>query len=301
MKTSKRKALALFLAAALFLTGVSQVSARSAKGTDNTAIAENTADTGSGSAVTGSGSSVTSPEPSDTPAPTDTPEPATPTTPGAGTTEPDDTTPTSPEPGETDTSVIYAKGTTFSSGKYTYKVTTAPTSTNSGAVKVIGLTATGKTAKTVTVPDSVTKKGYTYLVTAIGDRAFTTSTALTKITLKSNITFVGVRAFQKVSTLKTVVLGSNITIVKRRAFSGCSALRIVTIPSKVKTVGKKAFYNCKALNTIVVESKVITSIKAQAFGNVKKGSYIVIPSGKKASYKALLNGAGASALKLYTY
>lgn len=291
MKTTKRKSMALFLAAALFLAGMPQASAGSTKGTDNTAAAENAAVTGTGPAVTGTGPAASdpaiSPEPTGTPAPADTP--------GPGNTEPGGTTPDG-----TDT-VIYEKGATFSSGKYTYKVTTAPTSTSNGAVKVIGLTGTGKTAKTVTVPDSVTKKGYTYLVTAIGERAFTASTALTKITLKSNITFVGVRAFQQVSTLKTIVFGSNITAIKEKAFAGCSALRLVTIPSKVKTIGNRAFYNCKTLNTVVVESKTITAIKPQAFSNVKKGCYAVIPSGKKAGYKALLKGAGASSLKLYTY
>lgn len=192
-------------------------------------------------------------------------------------------------------------GDKITAGNYVYSVVTVPSSDiNYGTLKLKSLTEAAKTKATLNIPATVTKDGVTYRVTGIGEKAFTTSTAVKKVIMRKYITFVGVRAFQGLKTLESVTIGENVDTIKKRAFAGCSALRTVTIPSKVKLIGARAFYNCKKLQSVVIESKKITAIKTLAFKYNKKGRYFVIPSGKKTLYQSLLKNCGIT-VKLYTY
>lgn len=195
---------------------------------------------------------------------------------------------------------VYAVGDKLTVGNYVYAVEKAPTSTASGTVKLKSLTTAARTKKTLNVPATISKDGYTFSVTGIGQKAFTTSTAVETVRIRKNVTFIGVRAFQQVKTLKSVTIGENVTTIKQRAFAGCSALRTVTIPSKVKLIGARSFYNCKALKSVLIESKKITTIKTYAFKYNKSGRYFVMPSGKKSLYQSLLKSSGAT-VKVYTY
>lgn len=246
-----------------------------------------------------SGDSVGTPEPGDDIA---TPPAATATVKPTNAPTPTATTPANPSTTAAVTgTAIYKKGDIIVSGNYEYSVTKEVSATEAGEVKVKKIRDAATTKTSLTVPESITKDSNKFLVTGIGQKAFKTSTALKKVTIQKNVTFIGVRAFQGLTTLQQVSMKSGLTLIKERAFAGCTSLRTVTIPSNVKTIGIRSFYNCKKLKAVVIKSKKITKIKTDAFTNTKSGKYAVVPSGKKASYQALLKKAGSSSMKLYTY
>jgi hypothetical protein len=185
-----------------------------------------------------------------------------------------------------------AVGDKITKGNYVYTVVTTPTETETGTVKVSGLT-TGATTKTsLTVPETITANKETYKVTGIGKKAFTTSTALKKVTIKNNVTFVGIKAFQGLTKLETVLLPDGITMIKKQAFGGCTAIRTITLPTSLNLIGTKAFNNCSKLKAVVITSKKLSTVKKSAFNNIKSTAYFVIPSGKKAVYQSLLMSSG---------
>ncbi len=210
--------------------------------------------------------------------------------------------PTTPSAVSTSTAVSGpAMGALVTVGNLVYKVTKVAENSAAGEVKVKTVTDAAKNKKTLTVPEKVTVDGQSFKVTGIGERAFTGCTALTKITIKKNVKFIGVRAFQKVTTLKTVMMGEGVTTIKKLAFGGCSGIRNITLPGNVKLIGARAFYNCKKMKAVMIDSKKITTVKSKAFGNQKKGRYVVVPSGKKSLYQSLIKASGATSVKVYTY
>ena len=82
----------------------------------------------------------------------------------------------------------------------TYKVT----SSKKGNCKVALIKNNKKTAKNITVKDSVKYKGVTYKITSIGSSAFKNNKKLVNITLGKNITKIGKPAFKGCAKLKKV-------------------------------------------------------------------------------------------------
>jgi hypothetical protein len=88
----------------------------------------------------------------------------------------------------------------------------------------------GKTARTYTIPSSVTE---------IGDRAFAGCSSLTSVTIPSSVTVIGVSAFSG-SSLTSVTIPSSVTSIYEGAFAGCESLTSVTL-SRHTGLGEGAF------------------------------------------------------------
>lgn len=305
MRKSK-KVLSLVLCAALLVSGISIAGSaetgKAAVTSKKIMVAKAASDDAIG-AESPNPTEDTAANPTTPPAATATVEPtmvptSVPTTsPGIIPTEPASTSTTSAVTG----TAIVKVGEEITSGNYVYVVQKEPSATSKGEVKVKSVREDARTKKNLTVQESITKDGYEYLITGIGSKAFKTCTALKTVTIKKNVKFIGVRAFQGVSTLQQVNFKSSLEVIKKQAFAGCSSLRTITIPANVNTIGVKAFKNCTKLKAVIVKSKKITKLKSEAFKNTKSGSYLVIPSGKKAAYRTLLNNAKCSSVKLYVY
>lgn len=177
------------------------------------------------------------------------------------------TTPTnSPKPSDDNKSQTKtlgtAKGKTFTSGNFKYKVTTAATITGTkkttGKVTVVGLTKSGKKKTSINVKNTVSKSGASYKVTAVGSKAF-----------------------KKATKVKKATLGTNIKSIPTSAFEGCKKLATVSAKGATK-IGKSAFKNCKALKKITLKKKV--SVKKNAFKGCKKT--IKVTGGSKKVNKA---------------
>ena len=166
------------------------------------------------------------------------------------------------------------KGTEIKDEKGTasYEVTGSdeknPTATYTGT--------TSSTAKTITIPSTVTVEGITYKVTSIADNAFKGNKTITKVTIPKNVTTIGANAFNGCTKLSTVTLGSSVTSIGANAFKNCKVLAKVTIPSKVTTIGSNAFNGCTKLKTVTVGSNV-TSVGTNAFKGCKTLTKITLP------------------------
>jgi len=85
---------------------------------------------------------------------------------------------------------------------------------------------------TLTIPSNVTYNGKTYLVTTIGENAFSGCTNITSVTIPNSVTTIG-----------------------KYAFSSCNGLTYVDIPNSIALIGKFAFSNCSNLNTVFWKAK----------------------------------------------
>lgn len=177
--------------------------------------------------------------------------------------------------------------------KAVYKVTKA--GTIAGGVGTVEYTKpVKKTAKTVTVPSTITVGGIKYKVTSIAKNAFKNNKKITKVTIGKYVKTIGANAFYKCTKLKSVTLGKSVATIGDKVFYKCTALTKITLPSKVAKIGKQAFYGCKKLKTITVKTKKLTSKKMekQAFKGIHAKATIKVPKSKYKTYKTLFKKAG---------
>ena len=162
----------------------------------------------------------------------------------------------------------------------------------------------GKTARTYTIPSSVTSIEYS---------AFYGCSSLASITIPSSVTDIGNYAFLNCSSLTSVTIPSSVTSIGEQAFTFCSSLtnitvdsrnpaytsidgilfdknirtiiaypegktsRTYTIPSSVTSIGKFAFVSCSSLTSVTIPSSV-TSIGDGAFAVCHSLTSVTIPS-----------------------
>lgn len=141
--------------------------------------------------------------------------------------------------------------------------------TVTGANTVAYAGPSNASAKTVTIPGSITYEGVAYKVTAIGAKAF-----------KGN---------QKVTGIKTA---SQIKKIADSAFENCTKLKRVTVGSGVTSIGKNAWKGCKNLKNIAIQSKKLETVGKNAFKNINKKCKIKVPSAKLKKYKKILKAKG---------
>ena len=141
---------------------------------------------------------------------------------------------------------VPAKGKVYTVGNLKYKVTKS--AYKNGTVSVSA--PAKKTLTSVSVPATVKIGGYTFNVTAIGDKAFNGCTKLKKVTI-----------------------GSKVTTIGKQAFNGCKVLTSITISSKVlKTVGSSALKGISAKAVIKVPAAKLTAYQKLLKGKGQKAS-----------------------------
>lgn len=125
-------------------------------------------------------------------------------------------------------------------------------------------TATLVEAKTsdaeVTISNEVTYDNVTYIVTEIGDYAFS-----------------------GISSLQKVVIGDSITTIGVGAFRNCSKLKEVVIPAGVNYIGDKAFEKCDRLSLVVSRIEKPFDISEDVFPQVS--AKLNVPDGTKELYE----------------
>lgn len=141
---------------------------------------------------------------------------------------------------------IPAKGKVYTAGNLKYKVTKS--AYKNGTVSVYA--PTKKTLTSVSIPATVKINGYTFQVTAIGNKAFA-----------------------KCTKLKSVKIGTKVTTIGKEAFSGCKALTSITISSNVlKAVGSSAFKGISAKAVIKVPAAKLSAYQKLLKGKGQKSS-----------------------------
>lgn len=141
---------------------------------------------------------------------------------------------------------IPAKGKVYTAGNLKYKVTKS--AYKNGTVSVYA--PVKKTLTSVSIPATVKINGYTFQVTAIGNKAFA-----------------------KCTKLKSVKIGAKVITIGKEAFSGCKALTSITISSNVlKAVGSSAFKGISAKAVIKVPAAKLSAYQKLLKGKGQKNS-----------------------------
>ncbi|MDR3283508.1 MAG: leucine-rich repeat domain-containing protein [Candidatus Methanoplasma sp.] len=117
------------------------------------------------------------------------------------------------------------------------------------STKEVTLTAYNFNEDYVTIPNTVEDSGTTYLVTAIGEKAF----------------------YHK-DFMKTLVMGDNVKEIGKAAFWECTGLQSLNLKN-VKSVGEQAFIHCTSVTSITAGSLVTIGNYAFAIINVPSSPY----------------------------
>lgn len=128
----------------------------------------------------------------------------------------------------------------------------------------------------VAILEKITVGGNEYVVTSIGDYAFTSCDKMTSIIIPDCVTSIGCYAFSNCICLSSINIPKNVNFIDEYALSGCSCLVDVAIPEEVTSIGQFSFFGCSKLSNIKIPSKV-TSIGQFAFFQCSKLANISIP------------------------
>lgn len=161
------------------------------------------------------------------------------------------------------------------------------------------LTALGKQASTITLPDklggvtitaiadelfkdnksvkSVTfPSGSSY--ESVGKYAFSGCTNLTEIKFINGINSIGEGAFSGCTALKNIQLPTAITEISKNMFAGCTSLQYATLYDSITAIGDGAYKDCVALTSVRVRENV-SSIGKEAFSGCSSIRSIGIDNG----------------------
>ena len=204
----------------------------------------------------------------------------------------------------------------FQVGQLYYKITDATKR------KVAVVRGNNEPTGAISIPATVVNGGNTYSVTSIGERAFSSCSGLTSITIPNGVTSIGRGAFEDCSGLTSINIPSSVTIIENRTFysctnlasitlengvdsigsnffkyynsdkgvfEGCTRLTSINIPSSVKFIGTNSFSGCSGLTSINIPND-ITKIEDGTFSGCKGLTSINIPNsvtsiGERAFYQ----------------
>ncbi len=156
-------------------------------------------------------------------------------------------------------------------------------STNGNTITIIG--SNPKASGALVIPSTID----TLPVTAIGDSAFESCTALTSVTIPTSVTSIGISAFYNCGGMKSVTIPATVTSIGSDAFAWCSGLTSVTIPTSITAIGNSVFYQCSGLTSVTIPANV-TSIGSDAFAWCTALTSVTIPNSVTSINRAAFEG-----------
>lgn len=113
------------------------------------------------------------------------------------------------------------------------------------SVKTIGYLSFSTSAKSVVIPNTITR---------IEHCAFKDCKGLESITIPSSVSVIPDSAFEGCTDLTSINIPDSVTEIGRNALSGCNSLTSIVIPDSVTQVGYCCFSGCSALMEVSVKS-----------------------------------------------
>ncbi len=162
---------------------------------------------------------------------------------------------------------LVAHAESITVGDFVYDIKTAASSSSVGRLWVTGLSTTGASKTTITVPYMVTSGDYTYCVERIATGAFQGNTTLTGATITYGLTRVNGRAFQNCTALTYVRIPSSVAAVGAYAFAGCTSLARVYYSSmtpSLTTDDATAFPSSSSCELCIPKGASVTNFRAKS-------------------------------------
>lgn len=191
--------------------------------------------------------------------------------------------------------VALKKGSTFTAGKYKYKITNANVK-GKGTVTLVGF-AKGKSAVDVKVAKVAKNNGISYKITAVGKNAFRGNKKIKTATIGNNVKTIGSYAFRQCTKLTKVTVGNKVTKIGNGVFYKCNKLKTVTIGKGLKSIGDHNFCHNKAMKTITIQSTKLAKVGRHNLYN-HQNTKIKVPKSKVRDYKKLFSGQGVHDAKV---
>lgn len=162
----------------------------------------------------------------------------------------------------------------------------------------------------VTIPASFTYGNIKYVVTSIGERAFS-GTSITSVNIPSLVTSIGYEAFFECCGLTSITIPASVTDIDQKAFACCESLTSMTvedgntvydsrddcnaiilteedqliagcsttiIPNTVVNIGPYAFYDMYENLTSIVIPAPVRRIEQEAFANCQQLASVTLPN-----------------------
>ena len=124
-----------------------------------------------------------------------------------------------------------------------------------------------------------------YMVTSIGENAFTKCKNIMSITIPNSVTSIGDYAFLDCWKLTSIEIPDSVTSIGKGAFQSCTSLTRITLPNSLTRIGQHFFRGCYGLTSIgpvgsgadLQIPASVTSIGYDAFGACSGLTSIVLP------------------------
>lgn len=141
-----------------------------------------------------------------------------------------------------------------------------------------------KSARNITVPDTIVIDRRKLRVTEIADRTFS-GCSIDTIRLSKNIKTIGASTFSNCTSLTSVQLPDSLEEIGEEAFYYCRNLKEIQFPASLKNIGNKAFYQCR-LSTLTLPVGV-ENIGVRAFS--RNSLYKIQVRAGNPCFKAIYN------------
>lgn len=141
--------------------------------------------------------------------------------------------------------------------------------------ETVSVTGIANPTGDIVIPDKVKYLNNSYIVNAIGDRAFYEKDHITSVLMPNTIITIGKEAFDHCRGLSSIIIPNSVISIGEDAFFGCDGLKEVILGESVETIGDNAFTHCDNIMSITIPDSTIY-IGEHAFDYCDNATNLVI-------------------------